>query len=90
MIAELHVPVSFRTKYLYLLYDDSFLHNRNYIFTTKGHPLPVMPSLHHDVKRKEGNEHTYFCSAPTDFNTFASILKVLFSHANNFAFDYSS
>ncbi|THG04484.1 hypothetical protein TEA_022656 [Camellia sinensis var. sinensis] len=28
-------------KYLYLLFDDSFLVGRNYIFTTEGHPLPV-------------------------------------------------
>ncbi|XP_027168460.1 alpha-mannosidase I MNS5 isoform X1 [Coffea eugenioides] len=31
-------------KYLYLLYDDSFLGDRNYIFTTEGHPLPVLSS----------------------------------------------
>lgn len=31
-------------KYLYLLFDDSFLVNRNYIFTTEGHPLPVLSS----------------------------------------------
>lgn len=29
-------------KYLYLLFDDSFLAGRNYIFTTEGHPLPVL------------------------------------------------
>ncbi|XP_037494392.1 alpha-mannosidase I MNS5 isoform X4 [Jatropha curcas] len=29
-------------KYLYLLFDDSFLTDRNYIFTTEGHPLPVL------------------------------------------------
>ncbi|KAF5187876.1 Mannosyl-oligosaccharide 1,2-alpha-mannosidase [Thalictrum thalictroides] len=28
-------------KYLYLLYDDSFLIDQNYVFTTEGHPLPV-------------------------------------------------
>ncbi|OAY79160.1 putative alpha-mannosidase I MNS5 [Ananas comosus] len=28
-------------KYLYLLYDNSFLADKNYIFTTEGHPLPV-------------------------------------------------
>ncbi|KAL3512938.1 hypothetical protein ACH5RR_025655 [Cinchona calisaya] len=33
-------------KYLYLLFDDSFLVNRNYIFTTEGHPLPVLSSWH--------------------------------------------
>ncbi|KAH7433252.1 hypothetical protein KP509_07G061600 [Ceratopteris richardii] len=29
-------------KYLYLLFDDTFLSNRNYIFSTEGHPLPVL------------------------------------------------
>ncbi|GMY24873.1 alpha-mannosidase I MNS5 [Fagus crenata] len=33
-------------KYLYLLFDDSFLVDRNYIFTTEGHPLPVLSDWH--------------------------------------------
>ncbi|TKW41526.1 hypothetical protein SEVIR_1G322100v4 [Setaria viridis] len=33
-------------KYLFLLYDDSFLRNQNYIFTTEGHPLPVRSTWH--------------------------------------------
>lgn len=33
-------------KYLYLLFDDSFLVDGNYIFTTEGHPLPVLSSWH--------------------------------------------
>ncbi|KAI3454549.1 hypothetical protein Pfo_011212 [Paulownia fortunei] len=33
-------------KYLYLLFDDSFLVNQNYIFTTEGHPLPILSSWH--------------------------------------------
>ncbi|XP_065876431.1 alpha-mannosidase I MNS5 [Euphorbia lathyris] len=33
-------------KYLYLLFDDSFLADRNYVFTTEGHPLPVLSSWH--------------------------------------------
>ncbi|XP_075662116.1 uncharacterized protein LOC142631717 isoform X2 [Castanea sativa] len=33
-------------KYLYLLFDDSFLVDWNYIFTTEGHPLPVLRDLH--------------------------------------------
>eukprot|EP00258_Populus_trichocarpa_P010384 XP_002318019.3 alpha-mannosidase I MNS5 isoform X2 [Populus trichocarpa] len=33
-------------KYLYLLFDDSFLVDRNYIFTTEGHPLPVLSAWH--------------------------------------------
>ncbi|XP_059645034.1 alpha-mannosidase I MNS5 isoform X1 [Cornus florida] len=36
-------------KYLYLLFDDSFLVDRNYIFTTEGHPLPVMSSWHERI-----------------------------------------
>ncbi|KAK3035802.1 hypothetical protein RJ639_034618 [Escallonia herrerae] len=33
-------------KYLYLLFDDSFLVGRNYIFTTEGHPLPILSAWH--------------------------------------------
>ncbi|KAL6319065.1 hypothetical protein AAG906_001538 [Vitis piasezkii] len=33
-------------KYLYLLFDDSFLVDRNYVFTTEGHPLPVISAWH--------------------------------------------
>ncbi|GKV21484.1 hypothetical protein SLEP1_g31460 [Rubroshorea leprosula] len=33
-------------KYLYLLFDDSFMVVRKYIFTTEGHPLPVLRSWH--------------------------------------------
>ncbi|KAK4437165.1 Alpha-mannosidase I MNS5 [Sesamum alatum] len=33
-------------KYLYLLFDDSFLVNKNYVFTTEGHPLPILSSWH--------------------------------------------
>ncbi|KAH0458855.1 hypothetical protein IEQ34_011669 [Dendrobium chrysotoxum] len=33
-------------KYLYLLYDDTFLAGQNYIFTTEGHPLPIRSSWH--------------------------------------------
>ncbi|KMZ61171.1 mannosyl-oligosaccharide 1,2-alpha-mannosidase, family GH47 [Zostera marina] len=33
-------------KYLYLLFDDSFLANQNYIFTTEGHLLPVRSRWH--------------------------------------------
>lgn len=35
-----------RCKYLYLLFDDSFLADRNYVFTTEGHPLPVISAWH--------------------------------------------
>uniref|UniRef100_A0A453PKY5 alpha-1,2-Mannosidase n=1 Tax=Aegilops tauschii subsp. strangulata TaxID=200361 RepID=A0A453PKY5_AEGTS len=38
-------------KYLFLLYDDSFLRNKNYIFTTEGHPLPVMSTWHEKTPR---------------------------------------
>ncbi|KAJ8753626.1 hypothetical protein K2173_022867 [Erythroxylum novogranatense] len=33
-------------KYLYLLFDDTFLVDQNYIFTTEGHPLPVLTDWH--------------------------------------------
>ncbi|EPS58695.1 hypothetical protein M569_16118, partial [Genlisea aurea] len=33
-------------KYLYLLFDDSALADRNYVFTTEGHPLPILGSWH--------------------------------------------
>ncbi|XP_047316787.1 alpha-mannosidase I MNS5 [Impatiens glandulifera] len=33
-------------KYLYLLFNDSFLVGRNYVFTTEGHPLPVLRAWH--------------------------------------------
>ncbi|CAN1753477.1 Alpha-mannosidase I MNS5 [Linum perenne] len=33
-------------KYLYLLFDDSFIADRNYVFTTEGHPLPVRRDWH--------------------------------------------
>lgn len=33
-------------KYLFLLFDDSFLVDQNYIFTTEGHPLPVLSAWH--------------------------------------------
>ncbi|KAK6924892.1 Glycoside hydrolase family 47 [Dillenia turbinata] len=33
-------------KYLYLLFDDSFLVDWNYVFTTEGHPLPVTSEWH--------------------------------------------
>ncbi|KAK1427776.1 hypothetical protein QVD17_16471 [Tagetes erecta] len=46
-------------KYLYLLFDDSPLLGRNYIFTTEGHPLPVLSDWH---ERLPG---TYSCSNMT-------------------------
>ncbi|KAL2321879.1 hypothetical protein Fmac_026258 [Flemingia macrophylla] len=36
-------------KYLYLLFDDSFVHENNYVFTTEGHPLPVQSSWHDEL-----------------------------------------
>ncbi|XP_031403218.1 alpha-mannosidase I MNS5 isoform X2 [Punica granatum] len=33
-------------KYLYLLFDDTFWASRNYVFTTEGHPLPVLRDWH--------------------------------------------
>ncbi|KAH1248738.1 Alpha-mannosidase I MNS5 [Glycine max] len=36
-------------KYLYLLFDDSFVHENNYVFTTEGHPLPVLSTWHEEL-----------------------------------------
>ncbi|KAL6997222.1 hypothetical protein U1Q18_007345 [Sarracenia purpurea var. burkii] len=48
--AKLHsmksLPFFCRCKYLYLLFDGSFLVDRNYIFTTEGHPLPILSAWH--------------------------------------------
>ncbi|WCJ36032.1 Alpha-mannosidase I MNS5 [Euphorbia peplus] len=48
-------------KYLYLLFDDSFLADRNYVFTTEGHPLPVVSSWH------ERLPETYLSSNSTTY-----------------------
>ncbi|KAL9267296.1 Alpha-mannosidase I MNS5-like protein [Drosera capensis] len=44
--AQKHLRHGPRCKYLYLLFDDSFLAERNYVCTTEGHPLPVRSDLH--------------------------------------------
>uniref|UniRef100_A0A2N9FLF9 alpha-1,2-Mannosidase n=1 Tax=Fagus sylvatica TaxID=28930 RepID=A0A2N9FLF9_FAGSY len=54
-------------KYLYLLFDDSFLVDRNYIFTTEGHPLPVLSDWH------ERLPDTYI---PTNWS-FAQVMEFL-------------
>lgn len=53
-------------KYLYLLYDDSFLDNRNYIFTTEGHPLPILSSWHerHPFRRVFRRQNSTFIQNP--------------------------
>ncbi|KAL9289809.1 hypothetical protein ACSQ67_024422 [Phaseolus vulgaris] len=38
-----------RCKYLYLLFDDSFVHENNYVFTTEGHPFPVLSNWHEEL-----------------------------------------
>eukprot|EP00850_Spirogloea_muscicola_P001621 SM000006S19386 [mRNA] locus=s6:421678:426268:- [translate_table: standard] len=38
-------------KYLYLLFDDTFMKGGNYIFSTEGHPLPVLKAWHRQRKR---------------------------------------
>lgn len=46
---EDHMPSYFLAeacKYLYLLFDDSFLQNKSYIFTTEGHPIPLLNMFH--------------------------------------------
>eukprot|EP00850_Spirogloea_muscicola_P005021 SM000022S07235 [mRNA] locus=s22:748911:753445:+ [translate_table: standard] len=41
-------------KYLYLLFDDTFMKGGNYIFSTEGHPLPVLKAWHRQ-QTKSGN-----------------------------------
>ncbi|DBA85723.1 TPA: hypothetical protein ACH3X1_005291 [Trebouxia sp. C0004] len=46
---EDHMPSYFLAeacKYLFLLFDDSFLQKKNYIFTTEGHVIPVLSKFH--------------------------------------------
>ncbi|KAJ4813916.1 hypothetical protein LUZ62_026482 [Rhynchospora pubera] len=50
-------------KYLYLLYDDSFVAGRNFVFTTEGHPLPVRSLWH------ERLPEAYITSNRTSFKT---------------------
>eukprot|EP00252_Welwitschia_mirabilis_P008025 TRINITY_DN19739_c0_g1_i2.p1 TRINITY_DN19739_c0_g1~~TRINITY_DN19739_c0_g1_i2.p1 ORF type:complete len:217 (-),score=20.13 TRINITY_DN19739_c0_g1_i2:101-751(-) len=59
-------------KYLYLLFDDTFLTERNYIFTTEGHLLPIESSWHdlvpaiyksHDIYRFKKGRNGSFRSA---------------------------
>ncbi|XP_010460510.1 PREDICTED: alpha-mannosidase I MNS5-like isoform X1 [Camelina sativa] len=38
-------------KYLYLLFGDSFVAKRNYIFTTEGHPIQVVSSWHEKLPK---------------------------------------
>lgn len=46
-VSSVVFPLFFsRCKYLYLLFDDSFLADQNYVFTTEGHPLPIRSSWH--------------------------------------------
>lgn len=47
-------PSLYRCKYLYLLFDDTFLVGQNYIFTTEGHPLPVLSSWHERLPEAYG------------------------------------
>ncbi|KAH7688815.1 Glycoside hydrolase family 47 protein [Dioscorea alata] len=50
-------------KYLYLLFDDSFLVDQNYIFTTEGHPIPIRSSWHERLPQ------TYIPSNWTSFKS---------------------
>eukprot|EP00250_Pteridium_aquilinum_P006108 c16090_g1_i1 orf=265-1992(-) len=60
-------------KYLYLLFDDTFLSNSNYVFSTEGHPLPVLRSWQQWVPsepaksdtslKREGDKRDSSCSA---------------------------
>jgi len=57
-------------KYLYLLYDDSFIHKggHNYVFTTEGHPLPIIDEIreHPHVGEDMSNHQTGCASGDMD------------------------
>ena len=42
-------------KYLYLLFDDSFMDGRNLVFSTEGHPLPVLAWQNQEDKEDSGD-----------------------------------
>jgi hypothetical protein len=52
-------------KYLFLLFDDSHpIHSMNVIFTTEGHPIPILSlTTSHTNRTKQGDERQYMCSA---------------------------
>lgn len=60
-----------RCKYLYLLFNDSFLANQNYIFTTEGHPFPVRSAWHEKLPE------TYALNNWTSAKVCFEILKIL-------------
>lgn len=45
-------------KYLYLLFDDTFLSDSNYVFSTEGHPLPVLRSWHQWISLEASKNNT--------------------------------
>lgn len=55
-----------RCKYLYLLFDDSFMLESNYVFTTEGHPLPVLSTWHEELPE------AYIPTNWTNLKVFAS------------------
>lgn len=57
-------------KYLYLLFDDTFLVNQNYIFTTEGHPLPIRSSWHEKLPKM------YIASNNTSMKTRNQAIRV--------------
>lgn len=65
-----------RCKYLYLLFDDQFLVNQNYVFTTEGHPLPVM---------RDWQERLPETFIPTNW-TFFKVLISPYSQKQNWPF----
>ncbi|GJM86799.1 hypothetical protein PR202_ga02691 [Eleusine coracana subsp. coracana] len=63
-------------KYLFLLYDDSFLKNQNYIFTTEGHPLLIRSTWHEKFPATHGPSNWTIVKVP--FILSSSLLVLLF------------
>jgi len=62
-------------KYLYLLYNDSFLSNStyDYVFTTEGHPFPIVPDIRGDafpfIDQQLPPRYRAWCQSPEHANT---------------------
>jgi hypothetical protein len=69
-----HTVITRRCKYLFLLYDDSFLRNQNYIFTTEGHPLPIRSTWHEKFPATHVLSNWTFVKVPFFF--FLTYLRV--------------
>lgn len=70
-----------RCKYLYLLFNDSFLANQNYVFTTEGHPFPVRSAWHEKLPE------TYALNNWTTAEVCFEILEILSKCLFDFIFE---